>query len=145
MTDSTAPQPRTADRAPAALVVDDSATMRMYHRQILDGAGFTVSEASNGYEALELALAQRFDLLVVDINMPVMDGYTLVESVRRESVDREVPVIMISTESEPADADEAYHRGADLYLVKPADPEYLKRVALALASPDRPKRARSRR
>jgi two-component system, chemotaxis family, chemotaxis protein CheY len=107
------------------LVVDDAATVRAYHRAILSDAGFEVCEASNGYEALELALAQRFCLMLVDINMPVMDGYTFIEAVRREGLSPDVPIIMISTEWESADSEEAYRRGANIYLVKPAAPEYL--------------------
>jgi len=145
MTDDTRPTSHGQGRAPAVLVVDDSATIRMYHRQILTEAGFTVQEACNGYEALELTLVEPFDLLVVDINMPVMDGYTLVESIRRKSAVRQVPVIMVSSEAELVDYDEAYSRGADLYVVKPADPDYLRQVALALTSPDRPVRTGPRR
>ena len=111
------------------LVVDDAATVRAYHRAILADAGFDVREAGNGYEALELTLAERFDLLVVDVNMPVMDGYTLVESVRRDALFAEVPIIMISTESELVDSEEAYRRGANLYLVKPVGPQNLVNAA----------------
>jgi two-component system chemotaxis response regulator CheY len=114
-----------ANEGPSVLVVDDAATVRAYHQAILTAAGFAVAEAANGYEALELTLAERFDLLVVDVNMPVMDGYTLVEEVRRGTAHPEVPIIMVSTEREPRDSDEAYRRGANLYLVKPADPEQL--------------------
>ena len=67
-----------------ALVVDDAATVRMYHRQILGDGGFDVSEAANGYEGLEAAIGQAFDLIVVDVNMPLMDGYEMVTAVRRE-------------------------------------------------------------
>ena len=111
--------------APAVLVVDDAATVRAYHSGILAEAGFAVQEAANGYEALELTLAERFALLVVDVNMPVMDGYTFVESARRDSIFPEVPIIMISTERHQGDADEAYRAGANLYLVKPVDSELL--------------------
>ena len=107
------------------LVVDDAATVRAYHSAILTDAGFEVREAGNGYEALELTLAERFELLVVDVNMPVMDGYTLVESVRRSALFAEVQIIMISTELELADSEEAYRRGANLYLVKPVAPANL--------------------
>jgi two-component system chemotaxis response regulator CheY len=112
-----------ADRP--VLVVDDSASVRAYHREILADAGFEVCEAGNGYEAHELTLTQPFALLVVDVNMPVMDGYRLVAAVRRESRRPDVPIIMVSTERDAADQAEAYQRGANLYLVKPADPTQL--------------------
>jgi len=58
------------------LVIDDATTVRLYYRQILEARGFAVEEAGNGYEGLEKALAGQFDLYVVDVNMPKMDGYT---------------------------------------------------------------------
>jgi len=119
-------------QGPLALIVDDSGTVRSYHSAILAGIGFRVEEAGNGFEALELTLGTRFDLLVVDVNMPVMDGYTLVESVRQQALGPDVPIIMISTEREAADSDEAYRRGANLYLVKPADPDQLEMTARML-------------
>lgn len=110
---------------PVALIVDDAATVRAYHHAILEEAGFGVEEAANGYEALERNLVEWFDLLVVDVNMPIMDGYTLVEQVRLQAMHPDVPIIMISTETESVDSDEAYRRGANLYLVKPAEPQQL--------------------
>jgi len=59
------------------LVVEDGITMRMFYRQVLEDAGFEVEEAVNGLEGVERAMAESFDLLVVDVNMPKMDGYTL--------------------------------------------------------------------
>jgi len=126
-------RPVGAGHRPGVLVVDDAATVRAYHRAILDAVGFDVSEAANGYEALERTLGERFDLLVVDVNMPVMDGYALVEEVRRRALHPGVPIIMISTEQETADSDEAYRRGANLYLVKPADPDQLVLTARLLS------------
>jgi two-component system chemotaxis response regulator CheY len=128
-------QPGTADafdRHTAVLVVDDAATVRAYHRAILTEAGFDVWEAGNGYEALEMTLTERFSLIVVDVNMPVMDGYTFVGEVRRDALFPAVPIIMISTEGEPRDAEEAYRQGANLYLVKPTDPEQLALTARLL-------------
>jgi two-component system chemotaxis response regulator CheY len=126
----------TTRRAPVALVVDDAATMRAYHRAVLVDAGFAVREAANGYEALELAVAQEFALLVVDVNMPVMDGFTLVEAVRRASCCSAAPIIMISTEAADVDSTQAYLCGANLYLVKPADPVQLAASARLLAGLD---------
>ena len=118
--------------APLVLVVDDAATVRAYHGSILTDAGFVVWEAANGYEALEMTLIEPFALIVVDVNMPVMDGYTFVEEVRRGPLFPEVPIIMISTERESGDAEEAYRRGANLFLVKPTDPEQLALTARLL-------------
>lgn len=118
--------------ATVVLVVDDASTVRAYHGAILTEAGFVVREAANGYEALEMTLAEQFALVVVDVNMPVMDGYTFVEEVRRGALSPDVPIIMISTEREPGDAEEAYRRGANLYLVKPTDPQQLALTARLL-------------
>ena len=106
------------------LIVDDSLTVRMYHRQILEKAGFDCHEAENGMEALEKSQIDTFDLYIVDINMPVLDGYSFVKRLREEA-GRMEPVVMISTESEKKDMDLAFQNGASLYMVKPARPEDL--------------------
>ncbi|WP_250031711.1 response regulator [Paractinoplanes maris] len=122
------------DNRPKVLVVDDAATVRLYHRTLLDEAGFEVAEAANGLEAVEAALSTAFDLFVVDVNMPKMNGYTCVETLRSETVGTPAPVLMISTEDRPGDADRAYAAGANLYLVKPVNAERLARVARMLTA-----------
>jgi len=118
-----------------ALVVDDAKTVRMFHRGILEAAGFVVEEAMNGVEGLERALAAqaRPDLLLVDVNMARMDGYAFVNAVRAEPALADIPAIMISTERERQDADRAFAAGANLYLIKPVKPDDLSRFALILA------------
>ena len=116
------------------LVVDDAATVRMYHSKLLGDAGFHVEEAANGLEAIETALIRAFDLFVVDVNMPKMNGYTCVETLRSDTVGTPAPVLMISTEDGPGDADRAYAAGANLYLVKPVAAERLVRVARMLTA-----------
>jgi len=106
------------------LVVDDAATVRMYHRSILEGAGYAVIEAVNGIEALEKALTEPFDLYLVDVNMPKQDGYAFLRELRKQNIPQ-APAIMISTESEVHDRSEAYVAGANLYLVKPIKPQEL--------------------
>ena len=119
------PEAPVAENGPLVLVVDDSATYRTYHRQILEKAGHRVHEAGNGDEALRAALGVKVDLAVVDINMPVMDGYTFVARLRQVFPGRRIPVVMVSSEAEWADSSEAYRHGADAYVVKPADPARL--------------------
>jgi two-component system, chemotaxis family, chemotaxis protein CheY len=114
------------------LVVDDAATVRMYHTRLLADAGFAYAEAANGLEAVEAALTTPFDLFVVDVNMPKMNGYTCVETLRSATVGTASPVVMISTEDRPGDADRAYAAGANLYLVKPVKADRLVRVARIL-------------
>ena len=82
------------------LIVDDAALMRVYYRSILEGAGFRVEEALNGLEALETLLARPVDLLVVDINMPQMDGLTFLRTLREKAGPiASIPALVTSTES----------------------------------------------
>jgi two-component system chemotaxis response regulator CheY len=114
------------------LIVDDAATVRMYHRSILESAGYSVEEAVNGIEALEKVMLSPFDLYVVDINMPKLDGYGFLKELRRQDMDQ-APAIMVSTEAEPNDRQLAYRAGANLYLIKPVKPaELLLHVGLLL-------------
>jgi two-component system chemotaxis response regulator CheY len=115
------------------LIVDDAATVRLYHRAILEKAGHDVQEAANGLEALEKALAApleaAFDLYIVDVNMPHMDGYAFLRALRAEDSVAQAPAIMVSTEAEDIDRRRAYEAGANLYIVKPTRPEQLLRAA----------------
>ncbi len=118
------------------LVVDDAATVRMYHRKMLSDAGWQVEEAVNGVEALEKVMNQPkdrpFDLFVVDINMPKMDGYAFVRELRRLGQVPQAPVLMVSTEAQAHDASAAQDAGANCYLVKPAKPAELVLTAALL-------------
>ncbi|MBE7245859.1 response regulator [Methylobacterium sp. SI9] len=115
------------------LVVDDATTVRMYYRDVLEEAGFTVEEAVNGFEGLEKAVAESFDLILVDVNMPKMDGYTFLRQGRTMPELQAVPAVMISTESAAQDRERAYAAGANLYLVKPVRPDVLTEVATVMA------------
>lgn len=106
------------------LIIDDAATVRMYHREILEAAGYSTEEAVNGLEALEKTLTQPFDLYLVDVNMPNLDGYGFLRELRRQEVPQ-APAIMVSTEADEDDRKRAYAAGANLYLVKPVRPEQL--------------------
>lgn len=106
------------------LIIDDAATVRLYHRNILEGAGYEVDEAVNGIEALEKALLTPFDMYIVDINMPKLDGYGFLREIRSQEI-AQAPAIMVSTESEAGDQQLAYGAGANLYLIKPVKPDGL--------------------
>mgnify|MGYP002138338103 CR=1 FL=1 len=116
--------------------IDDAATVRMYHRKILGDAGWQTDEAVNGVEALERVVAQPrdepYDLYVVDINMPKMDGYSFVRELRRLGHVPQAPVMMVSTESQTHDATAAQEAGANCYLIKPAKPHELVLTAALL-------------
>src|ERR1035437_4958473 len=114
------------------LIVDDAATVRMYHRSILEPAGYTVEEAWNGIEALEKALESPFDLYLVDINMPKLDGYGFLRELRQQEITQQ-PAIMVSTEAAERDEMAAYQAGASGYLIKPVRPlQLLTHVRLML-------------
>jgi two-component system chemotaxis response regulator CheY len=106
------------------LIVDDAATVRMYHRAILEGAGYAVDEAVNGIEALEKALTSAYDLFLVDVNMPKMDGYAFLRELRGNG-ELQSPAAMISTEAELVDRTRAYEAGANFYMIKPTRPDSL--------------------
>jgi two-component system, chemotaxis family, chemotaxis protein CheY len=102
------------------LIVDDSSLVRLYYRSALEKAGFEVEQAINGIEAMERTLSQPFDLVIVDVNMPRMDGFTFVRTLRRVATDvASTPALMTSTEAEIQDIAAARAAGANFYLVKP--------------------------
>lgn len=117
---------------PSVLIVDDSAAVRGFHSSILRSVGFEIEEAANGYEALEKCFVKKFDLLLVDVNMPKMHGYEFVRQIREQELQEFVPVIVISTESGENDYLEAFRVGANLYLEKPVDPVCLQLSAKML-------------
>ena len=102
------------------LVVDDLSLVRLFYRSALEKACFEVEQAINGIEAMEKVLSRRFDLLIVDVNMPRMDGFTFLRSLRCGANDvAGLPALMISTEAQKQDVAEARSAGANFYLVKP--------------------------
>ena len=115
------------------LIVDDSSLVRLYYRSALEKAGFEVEQAINGIEAMERTLSQPFDLVIVDVNMPRMDGFTFVRALRRVATDvASMPALMISTESEMQDIAAARAAGANFYLVKPVSEAELVRHVCVL-------------
>jgi len=128
----TVPDPTASTRR--ILVVDDSSLVRLYYRSALEKAGFIVEQAINGMEAMEKALAQRFDLVIVDVNMPKMDGLSFLRVLRASNADvSSLPALMISTEADQQDRDDARAAGANFYLVKPVSEAALVRYATVLA------------
>jgi two-component system, chemotaxis family, chemotaxis protein CheY len=116
------------------LVVDDSALVRLYYRDTLERAGFEVEQAINGIEAMEKVLAQPFDLAIVDVNMPRMDGFSFLRTLRRNATDvATLPALVITTEAGEQDLDTARAAGANFYLVKPVSQQDLVRHAAALS------------
>ena len=114
------------------LIVDDAATVRMYYRVTLQGEGLHVEEAVNGIEGLEKVLQAPFDLYIVDINMPKLDGYGFLRELRSLEIPQ-APAIMVSTEATATDETAALRAGANGYLIKPVRPaQILTHVRLML-------------
>jgi len=110
------------------LIIDDASLVRLYYRDALTRAGYAVDEAMNGLEALEKLLITPVDLLIVDINMPKMDGLTFLRSLRRQPLPLSAtPALVISTEAAPKDVEAARAAGANFYLVKPIAQDTLSR------------------
>ena len=107
------------------LTVDDSASMRQMVAFTLRDAGFDVSEAGDGAEGLSAAEQQRFDLVLADVNMPVMDGISLVRKLRELPSYRFTPVLMLTTEAGDDKKSEGRSAGATGWIVKPFNPEQL--------------------
>jgi two-component system chemotaxis response regulator CheY len=105
------------------LVVDDTRSMRKMVSAVLAGAGYGVCEAGDGVEALELAKARPFDLVVTDHNMPRMDGVTLVRELRRLPDYDAVALIVLSTEVDPVLKQKGREAGATGWMAKPFDPQ----------------------
>ena len=123
----------TDDTAKRILVVDDAGLVRRYYRSALETAGFEVAEALNGLEALELLLGDRFDLVIVDVNMPQMDGVSFLQALRAKSLPlSSIPALMVSTEVAPQRVGAARAAGANFYIVKPVRPETLVQYASLL-------------
>jgi len=116
-----------AEREPArVLIVDDASLVRLYYRDALEGAGFAVEEALNGLEALERLSLAPVDLLIVDINMPRMDGLTFLRLLRRQpGPNATIPALVTSTEAADHDFAAARAAGANFYLVKPIGQDVL--------------------
>lgn len=108
------------------LVIDDASLVRLYYKSTLQAAGFRVEEALNGIEALEKLTVMPVDLLIVDVNMPHMDGFTFLGVLRKKATSAaSTPALITSTESGAKDFAAARSAGANFYLVKPIDPQRL--------------------
>lgn len=107
------------------LAVDDSASMRGMVAFTLRGAGHEVTEAENGQLALDAARGNAFELVLADVNMPVMDGIAMVRQLRALDAYKGVPILMLTTESHTEKKMEGKAAGATGWLVKPFDPEQL--------------------
>jgi two-component system chemotaxis response regulator CheY len=107
------------------LVVDDSRVVRKVARRILEGKGFAVSEAADGQIALDACRAPLPDCVLLDWNMPVMDGLTFLQKLRAEFGDVNPTVVFCTTENDLHHIEQAITSGAQEYIMKPFDEEIL--------------------
>ncbi|MDP9434589.1 MAG: diguanylate cyclase, partial [Actinomycetota bacterium] len=133
------------DRAPRVLLADDSATVRWIARTVLEAAGYDVVEALDGAQALACARSAPVDVVVLDIEMPVMDGYEAVQALKADPATADVPVVFLTGRSAGDDLVRALDLGGHDYLRKPPDAdELLARVTAAVRVKAAQDRLRSR-
>ena len=108
-----------------ALIVDDSTSMRQMVAFTMKEAGFSVLEGANGQEALKRVNGQRVDVVVTDLNMPVMDGITLIRQLRSNPLYKFTPILMLTTESQESKKQEGKAAGATGWIIKPFNPQQL--------------------
>ncbi len=111
--------------AKTVLTVDDSRTMRDMLRLALIDAGFDVVQAEDGVHGLEVLEDSVPDVIITDINMPRLDGFGFIEGVRKDVRHRGVPILVLTTESDPQKKDRARQAGATGWIVKPFNPTKL--------------------
>lgn len=115
--------------AKKVLVVEDSSAMRsLISSTIEELKGFETTEAGNGFEALKALPAQRFDLIITDINMPDINGLEIINFVKGNTSYKDIPLIIVTTEQGEADRKKGLALGAEEYITKPFDPEKLQAV-----------------
>lgn len=107
------------------LIVDDAVSMRGLVAMTLRNAGYEVIEASDGKDALNKLSGKRVNLIITDLNMPNMDGITLIKTVKTLPNHRFTPIIMLTTESQAEKKAEGQKAGAKAWIVKPFKPETL--------------------
>jgi len=112
-------------KAARVLVVDDDPAIRLLCSINLQIDGFVVLEAEDGRRGLEQACSEHPDVIVTDVKMPGLDGFQLAEALRSNERTRQIPLIFVSGETDPANAGRARELGALAYLTKPFDPPAL--------------------
>ena len=101
------------------MIIDDSSTVRKFVTFTLKMKGFDVIAAIDGFDALEKIPAKGVDLIITDLNMPNMNGYELITNIKENVSFKNIPIIILSSESDEADIKKGKELGADTYLIKP--------------------------
>ncbi len=121
--------------AKTIMIVDDSASMREVVGIALRGAGYAVIDGRDGKDALSKLTGQKVNLIISDVNMPVMDGISFVKAVKQLPAYKFTPIIMLTTESEEAKKREGQAAGARAWVVKPFKPDQLLGAVAKLCLP----------
>jgi len=117
------------------LIVDDSASVRQVVSITLRQAGYDVLEGNDGKDALSKLTGQKVHLIISDVNMPNMDGISLVKAVKQLPAYKFTPIVMLTTESQEAKKREGQEAGAKAWIVKPFKPDQLLGVVQKLVLP----------
>ena len=117
------------------LIVDDSASVRQVVSIALRGAGYDVMEGCDGKDALSKLQGQKVHMIISDVNMPNMDGISLVKAVKQLPAYKFTPIVMLTTESQEAKKREGQEAGAKAWIVKPFKPDQLLGVVQKLVLP----------
>ena len=107
------------------LVADPDSDTRMLYREVLQRRGSDVVDAVDGRDAMVRALSVRPSLVITELHLPILDGFALCSVLRRDSLTRTVPIVVVTAESRPSEVDRARAAGADVVLIKPVTPEAL--------------------
>ncbi len=107
------------------LLIDDDPNLILLVKDYLEFRGYEVTTAENGREALEILEKEMPDMIICDVMMPEMDGYAFVEQVRKDSRTNWIPVLFLSAKGQSQDRVKGLNTGADVYMVKPFEPEEL--------------------
>ncbi|MCP4360806.1 MAG: response regulator [Chloroflexi bacterium] len=113
--------------AQSVLVVDDEPMARTLLRLMLVRAGFNVTEAEDGFDALDKVRKSRPDIILLDVMMPGMDGFAVCERLRNDTETAMLPIIMLSAKTDLSSINRGLRVGATIYLTKPISPEILTR------------------
>ncbi len=120
------------DKKYKILAVDDEPHIRRLVQVNLERHGYEVITATDGKDALEKIATEKPDLVVCDVMMPYMDGFEVLQTLRKNAETRELPVIMLTAKAQDADVFKGWQSGADLYLTKPFNPmeliSFVKRI-----------------
>lgn len=117
------------------MIVDDSASLRQVVAIALRGAGYDVLEAQNGQDALNKLDGKKINLIISDVNMPVMDGISMVKEVKKLAAYKFTPIIMLTTEGADDKKKEGQAAGAKAWIVKPFQPEQMLKAVSMLIAP----------